>query len=113
MGAFQQQIFVATEIPHGSIWPWVFLIASLPVVATRFALPTAGAGEWLRPFEPCKSTKTKAMRAKPETRSALIRLCATQAEKAAIAAKTEAQGQTLTDSIRQRAVAIVCWEGSS
>ena len=73
-------------------------------MATRYAVPPAGAGEWLRPFEPCKSTKANAMKAKPETRSAWIKLRVTPAEKEAISAKAEAQWQTLTDFIRQRAL---------
>lgn len=52
------------------------------------------------------------MKAKPETRSSWIKLRVTPAGKAIISAKAEAQRQTLTDFIRQRAVAIVCWKGS-
>ena len=44
------------------------------------------------------------MRAKSETRTALVKLRVTPAEKEAITAKAEAQGQTVTDFIRQRAL---------
>lgn len=67
-------------------------------------MPPAGAGEWLRPFEPCKDRKAKAMKPERDTRSAWIKLRVTPAEKEAIAAKAAAQGQTVTDFIRQRAL---------
>ncbi|MDL2291299.1 plasmid mobilization relaxosome protein MobC [Desulfovibrio sp. OttesenSCG-928-F20] len=44
------------------------------------------------------------MMAKTETRTALVKLRVTPAEKEAITAKAEAQGQTVTDFIRQRAL---------
>ena len=44
------------------------------------------------------------MKAKTETRAALVKLRVTPAEKEAIAAKADAQGQTVTDFIRQRAL---------
>lgn len=44
------------------------------------------------------------MKAKTETRTALVKLRVTPAEKEAITAKAEAQGQTVTDFIRQRAL---------
>lgn len=44
------------------------------------------------------------MKPKTETRTALVKLRVTPAEKAAIAAKAEAHGQTVTDFIRQRAL---------
>lgn len=44
------------------------------------------------------------MKTKTETRTALVKLRVTPAEKEAIAAKAEAQGQTVTDFIRQRAL---------
>ena len=44
------------------------------------------------------------MRQKTETRSAWIKLRVTPTEKKIIAAKAEAQGQTVTDFIRQRAL---------
>ena len=44
------------------------------------------------------------MRAKSETRTALVKLRVTPAEKDAITAKADAQGQTVTDFIRQRAL---------
>lgn len=69
---------------------------------TRCPLP--GLGEWLRPFEPCKDRKAKAMKPERDTRSAWIKLRVTPAEKEAIAAKAAAQGQTVTDFIRQRAL---------
>ena len=44
------------------------------------------------------------MKTKTETRTALVKLRVTPAEKEAITAKAEAQGQTVTDFIRQRAL---------
>ena len=44
------------------------------------------------------------MKEKRETRSAWIKLLATPAEKEIIAEKASAQGQTMTDFIRQRAL---------
>ena len=44
------------------------------------------------------------MRAKSETRTALVKLRVTPAEKDAITAKADNQGQTVTDFIRQRAL---------
>lgn len=44
------------------------------------------------------------MKAKSPTRTAWIKLRVTQAEKESITAKAEAQGQTVTDFIRQRAL---------
>lgn len=44
------------------------------------------------------------MKQKKDTRTAWIKLRVTPAEKAAITAKAEAQGQTMTDFIRQRAL---------
>ena len=44
------------------------------------------------------------MRAKSETRTALVKLRVTPAEKDAITAKADSQGQTVTDFIRQRAL---------
>ena len=44
------------------------------------------------------------MKTKTETRTALVKLRVTPAEKEAIVAKAEAQGQTVTDFIRQRAL---------
>lgn len=44
------------------------------------------------------------MKAKTGTRTALVKLRVTPAEKEAITAKAEAQGQTVTDFIRQRAL---------
>ena len=44
------------------------------------------------------------MKAKTETRTALVKLRVTPAEKEAITAKADAQGQTVTDFIRQRAL---------
>lgn len=44
------------------------------------------------------------MRPKTDTRTAWIKLRVTPAEKVAITAKAEAQGQTVTDFIRQRAL---------
>lgn len=64
------------------------------------------------PLQTLQKHKGKSMKAKPETRSAWIKLCVTPAENAAISAKTEAQGQILTDFMRQRTVAIVFWKGS-
>ncbi len=42
------------------------------------------------------------MKATSDTRSTLVKLRVTPAEKEAIAAKAAAQGQTVTDFIRQR-----------
>ena len=53
---------------------------------------------------PSNPAKTKAMKTKTETRTALVKLRVTPAEKDAITAKAEAQGQTVTDFIRQRAL---------
>ena len=64
------------------------------------------------PHQTLQKHKGKSMKAKPEIRSAWIKLCVTPAEKTVISTKAEAQGQTLTDFIRQRTVAIVCWKGS-
>ena len=44
------------------------------------------------------------MKPKTDTRTALVKLRVTPAEKAAITAKANAQGQTVTDFIRQRAL---------
>lgn len=44
------------------------------------------------------------MKAKTDTRTALVKLRVTPAEKEAITAKAWAQGQTVTDFIRQRAL---------
>ena len=66
--------------------------------------PIPGAGEWLRPFEPCKDQEANAMKPGSDTRTAWIRMRVTPAEKEAITAKAEAQGQTVTDFIRQRAL---------
>ena len=44
------------------------------------------------------------MKPKTETRTALVKLRVTPAEKEAITAKAKAQGQTVTDFIRQRAL---------
>ena len=44
------------------------------------------------------------MRAKSETRTALVKLRVTPEEKEAITAKASTQGQTVTDFIRQRAL---------
>ena len=44
------------------------------------------------------------MKTKTETRTALVKLRVTPAEKEAITAKADAQGQTVTDFIRQRAL---------
>ena len=44
------------------------------------------------------------MKTKTETRTALVKLRVTPAEKEAITAKAGAQGQTVTDFIRQRAL---------
>ncbi|MDR2573568.1 MAG: plasmid mobilization relaxosome protein MobC [Desulfovibrio sp.] len=44
------------------------------------------------------------MKAKSDTRTALVKLRVTPAEKEAITAKADAQGQTVTDFIRQRAL---------
>lgn len=44
------------------------------------------------------------MKPKKETRTALVKLRVTPAEKESITAKAEAQGQTVTDFIRQRAL---------
>ncbi|MDL2313632.1 plasmid mobilization relaxosome protein MobC [Desulfovibrio sp. OttesenSCG-928-C14] len=44
------------------------------------------------------------MKTKTETRTALVKLRVTPAEKEAIIAKAEALGQTVTDFIRQRAL---------
>ena len=46
----------------------------------------------------------EAMKPKADTRTAWIKLRVTPAEKEAITAKAEAQGQTVTDFIRQRAL---------
>lgn len=66
---------------------------------TRCPLPgLAGA------FRPSTPEKAKAMKAKNDTRTAWIKLRVTPAEKKAIVAKAAAQGQTMTDFIRQRAL---------
>ena len=44
------------------------------------------------------------MKAKKDTRTALVKLRVTPAEKEIIIAKAEAQGQTVTDFLRQRAL---------
>ena len=44
------------------------------------------------------------MKAKKDTRTALVKLRVTPAEKEAITTKASAQGQTVTDFIRQRAL---------
>lgn len=44
------------------------------------------------------------MKAKKDTRTALVKLRVTPAEKEAITAKANAQGQTVTDFLRQRAL---------
>ena len=44
------------------------------------------------------------MKPKTDARTALVKLRVTPAEKAAIIAKADAQGQTVTDFIRQRAL---------
>ena len=44
------------------------------------------------------------MKTKTETRTALVKLRVTPAEKDAITAKADSQGQTVTDFIRQRAL---------
>lgn len=44
------------------------------------------------------------MKPKTDTRTALVKLRVTPAEKEAITAKADAQGQTVTDFIRQRAL---------
>ena len=44
------------------------------------------------------------MKAKKDTRTALVKLRVTPAEKEAITAKASTQGQTVTDFIRQRAL---------
>ena len=44
------------------------------------------------------------MKTKTETRTALVKLRVTPADKEAIVAKADAQGQTVTDFIRQRAL---------
>jgi hypothetical protein len=63
--------------------------------------PSRLAGDW-RPHDPCKGKKAKAM--KSEVRSAWIKLRVSPTEKEAIVAKAEAQGQSLTDFLRQRAL---------
>lgn len=75
-----------------------------PLWAHAARCPLPGAGEWLRPFEPCKGGKAKAMKPKTESRTAWIKLRVTPAEKEAITAKAASQGQTVTDFIRQRAL---------
>lgn len=70
--------------------------------ASRCPLP--GAGEWLRPLDPCKGKKAHAVKPQKNTRTVWIKLRVTPDEKAAITAKAEAQGQTVTDFIRQRAL---------
>ena len=84
--------------------PVLLPIASLPVVATRCAVSPAGAGEWLRPFEPCKAKEPGDAMKPKDTRTALVKLRVTPVEKEAITAKADAQGQTVTDFIRQRAL---------
>ena len=44
------------------------------------------------------------MKPQKDTRTVWIKLCVTPAEKEAITAKADAQGQTVTDFIRQRAL---------
>jgi hypothetical protein len=66
------------------------------------ALPPSRLASGCRPLDPCKGKKAKAMKA--ENRSAWIKLRVSPAEKEAIVAKAEAQGQSLTDFLRQRAL---------
>jgi hypothetical protein len=66
------------------------------------ALPPSRLASGCRPFEPCEGKKAKAM--KSEIRSAWIKLRVSPAEKDVIVAKAEAQGQSLTDFLRQRAL---------
>ena len=75
-----------------------------PLWAHASRCPLPGAGEWLRPFEPCKGKKAHAVKPQKSTRTAWIKLRVTPDEKAIITAKAEAQGQTVTDFIRQRAL---------
>ena len=66
------------------------------------ALPPSRPAGGCRPLDPCKGKKAKAM--KTENRSAWIKLRVSPAEKEAIVAKADAQGQSLTDFLRQRAL---------
>jgi len=66
------------------------------------ALPPSRPAGDCRPLDPCKGKKAKAMNT--ENRSAWIKLRVSPAEKEAIVAKADAQGQSLTDFLRQRAL---------
>lgn len=75
-----------------------------PLWAHAARCPLPGAGEWLRPLDPCKGKKAHAVKPQKNTRTAWIKLRVTPDEKAIITAKAAAQGQTITDFIRQRAL---------
>lgn len=77
-----------------------------PLWARANAVPPAGAGGWAAPpSTPAEGIKAgDAMKEKAPSRTAWIKLRVTPAEKEAITAKAQAQGQTVTDFIRQRAL---------
>ena len=72
-------------------------------MGTRSASTTNGAGEGA-PFEPLKSRSGKDMKENREKRSAWIKMRVTPDEKKLIESKASAQGQTVTDFLRQRAL---------
>ena len=72
-------------------------------MGTRSASTTTEAGEGA-PFEPLKSRSGKDMKENKERRSAWIKIRVTPDEKKLIEGKASAQGQTVTDFLRQRAL---------
>ena len=72
-------------------------------MGTRSASTTNEAGEGA-PFEPLKSRSGKDMKENKERRSAWIKIRVTPDEKKLIEGKASAQGQTVTDFLRQRAL---------
>ena len=72
-------------------------------MGTRSASTTNWAGEGA-PFEPLKSRSGKGMKENKEKRSAWIKMRVTPDEKKLIESKASAQGQTVTDFLRQRAL---------
>ena len=72
-------------------------------MGTRSASTTNGAGEGA-PFEPLKPRSGNDMKEDKERRSAWIKMRVTPDEKKLIESKASAQGQTVTDFLRQRAL---------
>jgi hypothetical protein len=85
---------------------WHVAEPAYPLWARADAVPPAGAGGWAAPpSTPAKGIKAgDSMREKPQSRTAWIKLRVTPAEKETIMAKAQAQSQTVTDFIRQRAL---------